>query len=128
MSFEFSGNHISENKKESKPFDEQWYERFEKIGEFKIIGMFNGDKDWRENQKFYLNQKIENPKLDYPELENFDFNKKEEELLTLKVDVLKFENNEIVKQIYRWKINEKIASVRMLRCSKEGDSHRFKRY
>jgi hypothetical protein len=75
-----------------------------------------------------LANEIENPSLDYPELENFDFDQREQGLLQLKKDILMQEQNSILKQIYQWRINEKIAEVRMLKAAHSGDDKRFVRY
>jgi hypothetical protein len=129
MNFDIPKRELPADKREVVALDEQWYERFEKVGNFKILGLLDGDKKCRDGQKNdFLNQLIENPKLDYPDLENFNFDEKELALLQLKEDVLNLENDEIIKQVYRWKINEKIASLRMLRCAKNGDQGKFKRY
>lgn len=89
----------------------------------------DGDKAYREDQKAkFLRGEIANPVLDYPLLDMEKLGNFEEELLALKGDVKREEHNEIVKQAYIWKINEKIAQIRMLRASKEGKMHQFKLY
>ena len=124
MSFE-----IPSTKPKKEALDEIWYKRFEKFGAFQAYNYLDGNLDYRKQQKDqFLSRAIENPTLDYPKLENFDFEKTEQELLDLKKDVIQQEPNEIVKQAYRWRINEKIAELRMLRATKNGDNHRFFRY
>lgn len=109
--------------------DDKWYDQFGKVGAFQDYEYLTGDKKYREDQKSkFLEGEIENPVLDYPDLEKFDFTEKEQELLELKKDILENEKNEVVKQLYRWKINEKLAQVRMLRNTKEGNDRKFNRY
>lgn len=109
--------------------DDRWYNRFKEVGAFEDYEFLGGDKKKREEQqRKFLTGETENPKLDYPKLETFDFNGRESALLQLKKDVLAEEPNDIVKQLYRWRINEKLAELRMLRAVKNGDGHRFFRY
>lgn len=46
----------------------------------------------------------------------------------LKQEVLEEESNDTVKKIYRVKINELLATVRMLKAVKDGEDRRFSRY
>ncbi|MFA5961533.1 MAG: tyrosine/phenylalanine carboxypeptidase domain-containing protein [Parcubacteria group bacterium] len=57
-----------------------------------------------------------------------DISRRGQDLLQLKRDILEQETNETIKQIYRWKINEKIAELRMLGETKSGNDRRFFRY
>jgi len=126
MSFELT--QLPDNKNE-KSLDDQWYEKFSACGSFEDYEYLNGDKDARENQKNdFIQGKCENPTLDYPDLEKINIKQKEEELLSLKKDILEQEQNETVKQIYRWKINQKIAELRMLEATKNNNNRRFVRY
>lgn len=126
MSFEFNQSSITERK---EPLDDKWYERFSACGSFADYEYLVGEKEARDNQKKdFIAGKCENPTLDYPDLEKMDFAQKEQDLLQLKKDILEQEANEVVKQIYRWKINEKIAELRMLKETKSGNDRRFLRY
>ena len=109
--------------------DEKWYSSFEKIGAFQDFEYLTGKKEHREDQKQkFISGEIENPELDYPELETFDFSSKEQSLLELKRAVITTEPNETLNQLYRWKINEKIADLRMLQATKNGNDKKFSRY
>lgn len=109
--------------------DTQWYSRFEEAGSFAAFELLNGDKVYRNEQRTkFISDEIENPVLDYPELDPENLIKREQELLTLKRDVLTGEQNEIVRQVYRWRINEKIAELRMLQAASRGDMRRFRKY
>ncbi len=113
----------------NKPLDDKWYERFENVGSFSDYSYLNGEKNFRENQKNkFISGEIENPSLDYPDLETFNFDERESALLQLKNEIIKEEKNEVVGQIYRWKINEKLAELRMLKKAKIGDDRNFARY
>ncbi len=53
---------------------------------------------------------------------------REAELRQLKRDILKSERNDVVKQAYRWRINEKIAELRLMEASQNGDMRAFQRF
>lgn len=117
-----------ENFEPQERLDSRWYRRFEAVN-FEDYEKLNGNKEIREAEKTdFLVGKTENPTLDYPELELFDLDDRERELLSLKEDVLELEQNEAVKKIYRTKINESLATLRMLRAAKNGDDRKFSRY
>jgi hypothetical protein len=94
------------------PLDAVIYERFKEFGAMQAYEYLDGDKAAREVQKkSFLSGEIENPKLDYPKIDLSLLESRENQLLDLKADILKDEPNETVKQVYRWKINEKIAEI-----------------
>lgn len=125
MSFEFTQPIVE--KKET--LDDKWYERFSACGSFEDYEYLGGEKDAREEQKKdFIAGEFENPRLDYPDLEKIDIVHREQDLLELKKDILEQESNEVVKQVYRWKINEKIAEIRMLKETKSGNDRRVLRY
>ncbi|MEX0918156.1 MAG: tyrosine/phenylalanine carboxypeptidase domain-containing protein [Candidatus Paceibacterota bacterium] len=108
--------------------DSRWYRRFEETA-FDDYESLAGSRDARAGERArFLSGEVENPTLDYPFLEEFDDQGKEAALLALKEDVLDLETNEVVKKVYRTKINESIATVRMLSAAKSGDDRRFARY
>lgn len=126
MPFEYN---IESTLPEKKSLDDAWYGHFQEIAAFQDYEYLNGDKKFREEQKEkFLLGEVENPQLDYPALETFDFSGKEIALLNLKKNILESESNEVVLQLYRWRINEKLAELRMLRASKNGDDKKFLRY
>lgn len=108
--------------------DNRWYKRFEDVV-FEDYEKLSGKKEIRvaEKEKF-LSGEVENPTLDYPELASFDLDERENVLLKLKEDVLDLEQNDAVKKIYRTKINESLATLRMLRASRDGNDRAFSRY
>src|SRR3989344_842168 len=111
------------------PLDEVLYERFKELGAMKGYEYLDGDKNAREAQKrLFLSGEVQNPQLDYPKIDTQLLESREKGLLALKTDVLSGETNETVKQVYRWKINEKIAEIRMLQAAAERDMRRFKKY
>jgi hypothetical protein len=117
------------NAEKKEALDGKWYERFEKVGSFQDVEYLEGEKKYRnEQKKEFLGEKIRNPKLDYPKLKTFDFASKEKDLLELKNDVLTKEENDGVRQAYKWKINEKIAQLRMLKAVKTGDDNKVAKY
>ena len=109
--------------------DVQWFPRFKEASEFENLTALAGEKAYRaEQRERFLSGEIENPVLDYPNIDEEDLTRREQEFLALKKDILAGEENEIVKQVYRWRINEKIAGLRMLLAVDKGDTRRFKRY
>lgn len=113
----------------SKSLDENWYEKLKEMEVLSDIGYLVGNKEKRTAEKNkFISGEIENPNLDYPELDKLNFEEKEQKLLTLKRNILKQEKNETIKQLYRWKINERIAIIRMLKSSKNKDDKRFSKY
>ncbi len=123
----FNPNELTDNKQEI--FDEKWYPRLQEFGSFESFVYYRGDETYRAQQKQqFLSGEIENPSFDYPLIKEEDLNKKEGELTNLKKDVLQNEPNEVVKQTYRWKLNEKIAELRMLRATKNNDMRKFQKY
>lgn len=109
--------------------DKKWFERIIEAGNFADYDYLEGKKEEREIQKtLFLRGETKEPNLDYPKLEEFDFDAKEKELIELKKDILSQEKDNVIAQAYRWKINEKIAELRMLKATKDGDDRRFSRY
>lgn len=118
----------NENISEIEALDSRWYKRFSHCF-FEDYEKLEGREVEREFQKReFLNSESGNPTLDYPELETFDIDRRLEELLSLKEDVIELEKNEVVKKIYRTKINESVATLRMLQATKDKDDKKFSRY
>lgn len=130
MSFEFKKpENFFKGSSGKESFDDRWYDRFLEAGNFSDIDYFGGRKDSRDRQKeLFILGKLENPELDYPDLESFNFAEKEEKLLKLKEDIKSGETNDIVRRVYIWKINEKLAELRMMKCARDGKDARFLRY
>lgn len=115
--------------RDASALDETWYARLEQYGAFQGYEYLDGDKSYRDEQKqAFLTGEIANPVLDYPKINLVRLAEDEEALLILKRDLLLGEANEVVKQAYRWKLNMKIAELRMLRAVALDDMNRFKRY
>lgn len=115
----------------SAALDAEWYQRMVELGrdDRDVPDSLAGEKESREAQKqAFLSGEIRNPRLETPFIDPERLSRKERELLELKADILTTEENELVKQVYRWKINERVASIRMLRAAHEGKMRSFKRY
>ena len=109
--------------------DRRWYPRFEEIGAFQAYEYLDGDSTARAKEKeAFLSDGKENPDLDYPRLEEGALLAKDGELLDLKEKILASEKNEVVKNVYRWRLNEKIAENRLLLAAATGNMRRFRRY
>ncbi|MEI6850607.1 MAG: tyrosine/phenylalanine carboxypeptidase domain-containing protein [Candidatus Saccharibacteria bacterium] len=117
------------NTSKPKSYDDSLFESFSEIASLQAYEYLNGDKEYRAEQKrSFIAGEIENPTLDYPEVDLVALESTEDRLLLLKQEVIENEQNEVVKQAYRWRLNEKIAEVRMLKAVASGDMRRFKRY
>ncbi len=119
----------NEQNSEKNVYDEAYYDDFSKVASFEAYEYLAGNKEYREEQKHkFLAGETENPVLDYPDIDLDKIDDFETSLVSQKNNLLKNEQNEVVKQAYRWRINEKIAEARMLKAAATGNMHRFKRY
>lgn len=108
--------------------DARWYSRFESLA-FSTFEYLDGSAERRASEKDkFLSGESVNPTLDYPKLEKFNFETREKDLLELKNEIIENEPNETVVEIYRTKINEQLAELRLLLAAKNGDDRRFSRY
>ncbi|HUT22193.1 MAG TPA: tyrosine/phenylalanine carboxypeptidase domain-containing protein [Candidatus Bipolaricaulota bacterium] len=118
-----------QNFEKPKAIDEQWYDTFEKHAAFQAYEYMDGDKEYREEQKKkFIAGEMENPELDYPKIDVKKIEETEQILLKLRKDIKTLEENEIVSQLYRWRLNEKIAELRILKAAANKDMHRFQGY
>lgn len=109
--------------------DREWYERFEPLGAFQAYEYFEGNKEYRLRERTeFVNGEVENPRLDYPSLDSEKLLAQEQGLLKLKADILARESRFEIKQLYRWKINEKLAELRLLQAAANKDMRKFKKY
>jgi len=114
---------------EKPAVDEHLYDAFLEVGSLQAYEYLNGDPEYRKEQRRqFIDGEIRNPTLDYPKLNDDELLDAESALITMKDSVISTEKNELVKQVYRWRLNEKIAEIRMLRAVASGDMHRFARY
>ena len=110
-------------------YDEHLYDSFAKIASLQAYEYLNGNPEYRKEQKDkFISGVIKNPELDYPDIDFDRLVRAETDLLSMKQDIISNEQNEIVRQTYRWRLNEKIAEFRMLKAVSSGDMHRFQRY
>ncbi len=113
---------------QEKVLDIEWYDRFQELS-LEAFSMLDGIAEVRfEEKQRFLNAETENPSLDYPKLKNINFSFQENALIQLKTEILENETNEIVKEIYRTKINETIAELRMLQAARDGNDKAYARY
>ncbi len=112
----------------NKPHDLEWYYNLLKISSAEDVEFLTGEGEKRDlEKKKFLNGETDAPVLDYPLLNN-NLEKREGALLGLKRRILEQEQNPAVKQIYRWKLNESIAILKMLEATRDGNNNRFERY
>lgn len=108
--------------------DAQWYTEFVEIGAFQPYEYFNDgiesteqpEKSRRQVSKesFLADDSHQsNPELRYPKLSEEWIKERERKLLDLKRRIISTEKNPVVRQVYRWRINEKIAELRLMRAA-----------
>ncbi len=108
--------------------DAQWYAEFVEIGAFEAYDYFkDGKKSTEQPEKsrrqvskesFLADESHQsNPELQYPELSEEWIKDREVKLLDLKRRIISTEQNPVVRQVYRWRINEKIAELRLMRAA-----------
>ena len=108
-----------------KSLDSHWYERFKSLV-FEDYEKLSGDNLTRRFQKEqFLAGKIKNPSFDYPELVMFDVAKRLKELQILLNEIQNKETNPVVRELYKDKIEEALAMVRMLDATKRRDDQAF---
>lgn len=124
MGFELPVKQEKEN-----AIDKKWFEKIVDLANFADFEYLDGNKELRETQKkLFLKGEVTQPDFDYPELDRFDFKGREDGLLNLKKEILSQEKDTVLAQTYRWKINEKLAEIRMLKACQESDDKKFSRY
>jgi hypothetical protein len=131
---------IKPSSDKQEPVDAQWYGRLQKIGAFKAFEYLTSQKEFdidselptsgplAKQKSAFLKGEIDAPEFDYSKLEKFDFAAKEKNLIELKRTIASDEASEVIRQAYVWKINEKIAELRMLLAAKNGEDRKFLRY
>jgi len=108
--------------------DEKWFDRIAELS-ISAFELLDGDKETRSREKTqFLNGEKVNPTLDYPQLTEFPFDEHEAALMNLKFDILKDEEDSVVVEIYKTKINEILAELRMLRMARGGQDNKFCAY
>lgn len=118
-----------ENDPDFAEWDVRWYDKIVKLARIEDFELLMGDSEKRKEQKEkFINGEIEAPVLDYPKLDE-GLESREQAFLDLKEQIIndKYENK-LVKQVYRWRINEEIATTRMLKATRDGDNRRFEKY
>jgi len=105
-----------------KAQDILWYERYIEIAEKAPgpIGLFKQEKEKDlQNKKQFMSGEIVNPTFEYEGIKEDVLREAERKLLSLKAEILAEEKNPAIREAYRWKINERIASLRLCLVTKE---------
>lgn len=112
-----------------KPLDARWIGRLEEGVDFNLVELIQPDrKHLEEQKKRFLAGEIENPTFVYSKTAEFDAAPFEEKLLALKKDIKTQEENNLIRTLYLHRINEALASLRMVKALKEGKDRRFYLY
>ena len=117
-------------RRDPKAYDKQWRHLINLCRSYNDpFTYLGGEEKYRKQQKDdFLSGKIENPVLDYPDINIEDIDRREKKLLEIKEYILKKEKREFVRQAYKWRINELVAGFRMLKATASGNMKRFQRY
>lgn len=109
--------------------DEKWYPMLTKVGLFEDYTYLEGDREYRKKeQEKFLAGRIENPILDYPLLNSFDFDGRQAKLQELQEIISAEEKNTIVSTVYKQRIQEKLDEISLLRAARDGDDERVTYY
>lgn len=113
--------------------DMRWFTRFSRIGSWQAYELLRPDSARLKEQKAeFLAGQIDAPRLHCPLLEEGFLSRIETELVALKNDILHEDVSDarmnVVRRLYLWKINEKLAEARMLLASLHGNMRRFHLY
>jgi hypothetical protein len=104
--------------------DEHLYERFKAIGSVLPSTYLAASQERAAEQKQqFLAGAVENPDFDFPRITLDDLLDKEQACLNFKKVCCPKKKNELLRKIYLWKINEKIAMIRMLICATRAKEH-----
>lgn len=124
-----SDEHLDERSNPPECLDSKWFDEFERVGSFQAHALLDIPEEERNRQKkLFLAGEITNPRFEYPKLDATDLREKERLLVDLKKKIRAEEKNKTVAQLYDWKINEKIAELRMLKSTLANDMSQFVRW
>lgn len=112
----------------TEALDQNIYEKFKEIGSFQAYEYFEDAKKSRDADKaLFLASREGNPTLQYPKLNLEKLTEQEAWLKALRKEV-GAHPDALVKQVYVWRINEKLAENRLLQAAAKGDMKYFARY
>jgi len=107
--------------------DEYWFNKLEATGSFEdVFDKESGEQ--KQQYDLFMSGQIENPNFSYPNINAEEISKVEKKVIALKEELLLKEDRLAIRECYRWRLNERIAYLRMLKSIASGDMHRFKRY
>lgn len=110
------------------PLDALRYQRFLEVGAFQAYAYLDGDAEWRQMQKeAFLCGASTQPTFDYPYIDTVKLIQWEQWLTALKKDIVAHETNDAVKRAYVWKIDEKLAEIKLLQATWAGDDMQFQK-
>src|SRR3989344_2470954 len=78
--------------------------------------------------RFYTSGMVESPDLRPTDVDFEEIGRQEAQLLEFKAALPNISDDPVLAQVYRWRINEIIGNLRMLRAAGEGDTKRFDAY
>jgi len=106
--------------------DEIWIKKLINVWPLVSLSELEGDRQERDRQKqLFMAGEVRNPTLKYTGLQSRDLKSYGVGLRELLAEIEKEEKSELVKDVYRGAIEEKLKLLRMLRCVQEGDAVAF---
>lgn len=113
----------------SEQLDTRWFQRFAEAGNFQAYEYFAPENDdGAEQKKAFLDGDAVNPLFDYSRIDLERFRDAEAKLRTLKQEISEHEPNEGVRLAYKYRINEKLAEILLVKAAAAGDMRNFDRF
>lgn len=135
--------------------DEEWFAEYKRIASFEAYQFWGGDPEKRKNEKdkFFASGESVNPDFDYPKLNAEQLEEMEQNLRAFKKKILEPEDldfkerqylkaqklgntgvelteeekkHQPLQRLYRWRINEKIAEVLLLKAAANKEMEKYK--
>lgn len=116
---------------ESEPkLDSVWFDKYTGAISTKGVESQNAEKKTqaKEDKEKFLAGEIDTPLIDTREINLEKLAEKETTLLALKKEIESNEPRDAIRYAYRWRINERIAKLRITRATATGDMRRYARY
>lgn len=107
--------------------DARWFEKYQEIEDIQITDFLVGDPKKRKKAKaIFLSGDSDAPALEYPKLETLGVPSIEQQLNTLRREIVEQETNQAVVLAYQQLIDEKLLHLQLLEAAKTQNDHLFK--
>jgi len=106
--------------------DRKWIDEYKRRASFSTLTFLKVNTRYLKSQEDdFISEKINNPKLIYHRLSDFDFKEWRNRLEELLERILKEEKNELVKEAYKGRIEERLETLALLEATHKGDDPKF---